>query len=141
MSKSATFNVLFIGYMAKIEKEPQIVCARLDFVSGYATLEADGGYINVPRIRDLKPFVASLHENIDELKRKSGEGCCAIEVSHGENTLFVQRGADISQVLGQLTERCKETENVLRQASKVGKKIRRRPYSEFTDEIAKTGPG
>jgi hypothetical protein len=139
MSNGTTFKVLFSGYRAEIQKEPQIVYARLDFVSGYATLEADGGHVDVPRPRDLRPFVASLHENIDELERKAGEECCEIEVSYGENTLFVQRGADIRQVFKQVLERCRETEKVIRQASRIGKKIKRRPYSEFTDEIAKTG--
>jgi hypothetical protein len=68
MSKSTSFNVLFIGYMAQIQKEPQVVYASLDFVSGYATLQADGGVVNVPRIGDLKPFVSSLRRDIGELK-------------------------------------------------------------------------
>jgi hypothetical protein len=45
----------------------------------------------------------------------------------------------VSQVVVQLTERCSETGKVLRQAFKVGMKIKRRPYSEFIDEIEKTG--
>jgi len=99
MSKGASFNVLFIGYMAQIQKEPQVVHASLDFVSGYVTLQADGGVVYVPRIRDLRPFVSSLRQDIDELRKRSGEECCEIKVSHGNNTLCFQRGGDVSQLL------------------------------------------
>jgi hypothetical protein len=139
MTKGVTFKVLFIGYMAQVQDARRDVCATLDFVSGYVTLHADGGQVSAPRIADLKPFVASLGQNIDELKKKSGEECREIEFSVGNNTLHVEPDADVNQVIRQLTERCSETGKVLRQALKSGLKIKRRPYHKYTDEIEETG--
>jgi hypothetical protein len=139
MSKGATLDVLFIGYMAQIENRQRIVYARIDFISGHVILEADGGHVHVRRIRDLRPFVASPRQGINELKKRADDECCKIEVSDGENKLFVEPGADLDQVILHLTERCSKTESVLRQALKVGLKVKRRPYHEHIDEIEKTG--
>ena len=62
-----------------------------------------------------------------------------IELALGENTLVVNAGASLTHLVWQLADRCSETARVLRQAWKVGRTIKRRAYSEYLDEIEKTG--
>jgi hypothetical protein len=62
-----------------------------------------------------------------------------VSVSFGPNAVLVAPGTVINRFIRQLTERFIEIERVLEQAEEIGLRIKRRPYSEYLDEIAKTG--
>src|SRR5262249_14667444 len=62
-----------------------------------------------------------------------------ISLSCGPNTVSVAVGTEINQFIRQVTKRFTEIEQVLEQAEKIGSGIKRRPYSEYIDEIGKTG--
>jgi hypothetical protein len=62
-----------------------------------------------------------------------------VDISFGPNTVSVAPGTVINRFIRQLTKRFIEVERVLEQAEEIGLRIRRRPYSEYLDGIAKTG--
>ncbi len=62
-----------------------------------------------------------------------------ISLPCGPNTVSVAPGTDIKRFIRQVTERFTEIEQVLEQAEEIGLGIKRRPYSEYIDEIAETG--
>jgi hypothetical protein len=53
--------------------------------------------------------------------------------------VFIEQGANVTRVIKALEKRCRETEDVLEQAWKMGSKIERRPYHEFIEELKLTG--
>jgi hypothetical protein len=129
--------------------------ARLDFVSGKASVDANSGWVIVPKRTDLKPFLESLpklanelqeallHQRNGELSQQAtGERGAArdwVDVSFGPNTVSITPGTVINRFIRQLTQRFIEIERVLEQAEEIGLRIKRRPYSEYLDEIANTG--
>lgn len=60
-------------------------------------------------------------------------------IPHGQNMLCVASGTDMSRFIRQITKRFTEIEQVLDQAEQIGSRINRRPYSEYVDEIGRTG--
>ena len=65
--------------------------ARLDFISGKASVLAEGGWVIVPKRTDLKPFLESLPKLANELQ---GLSCAnAIAGFYLQQTPLAERGA------------------------------------------------
>jgi hypothetical protein len=62
-----------------------------------------------------------------------------ITLSFGENEICVAPGADLTKFIRQIVKHASEVQHVLEQAEKIGSRIKRRPYSEYLDEIEETG--
>jgi len=161
MPRKAKYGVQFIGYSARViarEKYGREVdYAMLDFVSGTTSMHADGGWVMVPKRIDVEPFLKSLpklaNDIDDRLCQRGGElsqkaagqpeptvaAGDMISLSYGPNTISVAAGTEINSFIRQVTKRFTEIEQVLEQAEKIGLRIKRRPYSEYIDEIGKTG--
>jgi hypothetical protein len=161
MLSHARYGVQFVGYLANVIDRKygrEITFATLDFVSGTAFLHADGGSVTAPKRIELKPFLESLPKLANELQEallrqrngelsqqttgmpeRTGSADESVSVSFGPNTVSVAAGTVINRFIRQLTQRHIETERVLEQAEEIGLRIKRRPYSEYIDEIAKTG--
>jgi hypothetical protein len=140
MSKVTRFGVKFVGYGAWIiglKRELEIDYAYLDFVSGCATLIAEGGDVTVNNLADLRQVVADLPKLVRGLRR--GESTAEINLPCGANKLFIAANADINQVIRQLAKRHSEAEPVMKQAKEVGLKIKRTPYSQYIEELRETG--
>jgi hypothetical protein len=153
--------VKFVGYSANVIARKygrDVEYAMLDFVSGAAFMRADGGLVTVPKRIDLKPFLESLPKLANELQEallrqrngelsqqttgvpeRTGAADDRVSVSFGPTTVSVAPGTVINRFIRQLTKRFIEIERVLEQAEEIGLRIKRRPYSEYIDEIAKTG--
>jgi hypothetical protein len=135
----------------------EVQYAKLDFVSGAVLMCADdGGFVMVPSRVDLEPFLTELPKLVDELKnlvhqreaelqqatgsseRTVGAGDM-ISVPFGPNQVSVAPGTNVIKFVGQVTQRFREIKLVLKQAEEIGQGIKRRPYSEYTDGIEKTG--
>ena len=161
MPRKAKYGVQFIGYSAHViarEKYGREVdYAMLDFVSGATSMHADGGWVMVPKRIDVEPFLKNLpklaNDLEDRLRQRGGElsqkaaglpeptvlAGDMINLSYGPNTVSVAAGTEINRFIRQVTKRFTEIEQVLEQAEKIGLRIKRRPYSEYIDEIGKTG--
>ena len=53
--------------------------------------------------------------------------------------LKLKRSAEINRFVSQITRRYRKIEPILEQAEKIGLEIKRLPYADYIDEIAKTG--
>jgi hypothetical protein len=142
--KLPNYAVQFIGYTARIiARKGNAEYASLDFVSGAAGLFANEGYLFAPKRAALSSAVADLPSCIDELKSlvtvSTDSDGRQVELRRGEVEICVNRGADVERFVRQLTRRYRAVEPILEQAEKVGSEIKRLPYDDYTDEIAKTG--
>jgi hypothetical protein len=142
--KLPDYAVRFIGYSAHIvARKGNADLAQLDFVSGEAILSADEGFL-IGKRAALSSAVADLPRCIDQLKSlaksvaldRDGDG---VELRGGEVSIRLKRGADIERFMSQIAQRYRAIEPVLEQAEKLGLEIKRPPYADFIDEIAKTG--
>lgn len=145
--KLPDFAVRFIGYTAYIiARKGNADYANLDFVSGAATLFADEGWLLVPNRNTLASFVSGLPVCIGKLKElvksvTSTSDGDYVEMRCGEAEIRVKRVAEIDRFVSQITRRYHKIEPILEQAEKVGSAIKRLPYDDYIDEIAKTGRG
>jgi hypothetical protein len=160
MPREPRYGVKFVGYSADViarKNGRDVEYAGLDFVSGAASMCADGGWVTVLKHIDLKPFLASLPKLANKLqeallRQRNGESSQQatgalergaaedmVSVSFGPNIVSVAPGTAINRFIRQLTKRFIEIERVLEQAEEIGLRIKRRPYSEYIDQIAKTG--
>jgi len=80
MQREAQYGVKFVGYSAYViargKYGHEVEYATLDFVSGAASMHADGGWVLVPKRIDLEPFLKGLPEIANELRdrcRRDGE--------------------------------------------------------------------
>jgi hypothetical protein len=157
MPREPRYAVNFVGYSAYVIARKygrHVLYAMLDFVSGAAFMPADGGFVTVPKRIDLKPFLESLPKFSNELQEallrqrngelsqqttsvseRTGATDDMVSVSFGPNTVLVAPGTVINRFIRQLTERFIEIERVLEQAEEIGLRIKRRPYSEYLNEI------
>jgi len=155
----AKYGVEFVGNSARVIARKygrDVQYATLDFVTGGAFMRANGGWVTVPKRIDLKPFLESLPKLANELQEallrqrnassqqtigapERGAADDMVSVSFGPNTVSVAPGTVINRFIRQLTKRFIEIDRVLEQAEEIGLRIKRRPYSEYIDEIAKTG--
>jgi hypothetical protein len=157
----AKYGVNFVGYRADVIARKygrDVKYAMLDFVSGTAFMNADGGWVAVPKGIDLEPFLKGLPKLANEiqealLRQRNGElsqqttslpeqtGASGdmVTVSWGQNTVCIVPGTEINRFIRQLTTRFIEIKQLFGQAEEIGLRIKRRPYSEYLDEIAKTG--
>jgi hypothetical protein len=139
------FAVRFIGYSAYvISRKGNTDYATLDFVSGAATLFADEGWVIVPKRPALASFVTALPGRIGNLKALAKSATSSndgdfVEMRCGEAEIRVKRGAEIDLFARQITRRYRKIEPILEQAEKVGSAIKRLPYDDYIDEIAKMG--
>jgi uncharacterized protein YsxB (DUF464 family) len=160
VSREPKYAVKFVGYAASViarKGHREIDYAHLDFVCGAASIHAYGGWVSVRKRTDLRPLVKILPELANELRERLGEAAAQtpqesiwsssmtrtadtmINVSHGQDSVCVAPGTDISKFIRQITKRFTEIEQVLDQAEQIGSRINRRPYSEYIDEIGRTG--
>jgi hypothetical protein len=157
MSRKAEYGVQFVGYSARlIAREKygrEVQYAMLNFVSGLASMNADGGWVMVPKRVDLGPFLRSLPNLAGELRELLCQHAAKVQqesvgtdvtskmvsLSCGPNTVSVAPGTDIDRFIQQITKRFIEIEQVLEQAEQIGSRIKRRPYFEYLDEIGGTG--
>jgi hypothetical protein len=143
--KLPDYALRFIGYSAYImARKRNAQYASLDFISGTAALFADGGFLIAPNRPALSSAVADLPSCIDELKllvnsvSPDSNGHWA-ELRRGEVGISVTRGANVERIVSQLARRYRAIEPILEQAERVGSEIKRLPYDDYIDEIAKTG--
>ena len=126
----------------------------LDFLTDYVSINADGGHVLAKRT-NLRPFTESLPSLAGELR----ELCCQratqtlapaevsaptseqahITLSRDGSKVIVNLKTDVDKFIRQITRLFIEIEKVLEQAARIGSGIKRRPYSEYIEEIAKTG--
>jgi hypothetical protein len=154
------YGVKFVGYSAYVIARKygrEIDYAQLDFEAGVASIHADGGWVMVPKRTDLGPFLQTLPELANELRdllcqgtaqvpeesdgRPPASGAAGemVTMAHGQNTVCVAPGTEVSRFIRQITKRFTEIEQLLEQVEQIGSDIKRRPYSEYIDEIGRTG--
>jgi hypothetical protein len=71
MPRAPRYGVKFVGYSGDVIARKygrDVEYAVLDFVSGAASMHADGGWVTVPKRIDLKPFLESLPKLTNELQ-------------------------------------------------------------------------
>jgi hypothetical protein len=141
--KLPDYAVRFIGYSARIiARKGNAEYANLDFVSGAAALFANEGMLLVPKRPALSLVVVDLPFCIDELKllvksvTPDSDGH-QVELRRGETEISVNPGADVDRFVSEITQRYREIEPILEQAEKIGSGIRRVPYGNHIDEIAR----
>ena len=143
--KLPDFAVRFVGYSADvIARKGNTTYAKLDFVAEMVALFADEGWLSVPKRSDLAAFIADLPSRIDKLKASVNSATPpndrdCVNAQCGENEIWLNRRADIDGFVRQITRRYRQIELILEQAEKVGSRINRPPYSDYLDEIARTG--
>ena len=98
----------------------------------------------VPKRPALSSAVADLPSCIDGLKSlvksvSTDSDGHQVGLRRGEVGIRVNRGADVERFVSQLARRYRAIEPILEQAEKVGSEIKRLPYDDYIDEIAKTG--
>jgi hypothetical protein len=108
-----------------------------------AERQANEGYLLVPKRPALSSALADLPSCIDELKSLVGSVSPdndreVVELRRGEVRIGVARGADVDRFVSQLARRYHAIEPILEQAERVGSEIKRLPYDDYIDEIAKT---
>jgi hypothetical protein len=160
MPRQAMYGVKFVGYSANLIARKygrEVEYATLDFITGGVSVMGNGGWVAASKRIDLERFLRILpkltselqdllHQRDGELVQESaglpalaiGKGKM-ISLSFGPNSVSVAPGTEIKRFIRQVTKRFTEVEQVLEQAEAVGLGIKRRPYSEYIDEIAKTG--
>lgn len=167
MAHEAKYAVKFIGYAAFVvtrKKAQELTCARLDFVSGSVMLYADKGCLIVHHrdaidvVRQLPRIVGKLENVLHKLSLsltgRVHEGAYSASIVPAQDgagsiiSITVAPGCDIHLCLGanlrktvlalrkRLTD---EFEQLLNQAEVIGTRIERRPYSEYIDELGRTG--
>ena len=62
-----------------------------------------------------------------------------VELRGGEVSIQFNRGADIERFVSQIAQRYRAIKAILEPAEKLGSEIKRPPYADYLDEIAKTG--
>jgi hypothetical protein len=149
MTHKVQYGVKFVGYSAEvIRKGCEVAYAKLDFVTGHASVHTDQGWVSSKRT-DLGPFVQNLPKLATELQqrlslRSDGElkeialSSEMVTLLYGEDKIFAAPDTNVKKFIRQITKRFIEVEQVLEQAELVGSRIKRRPYADI-DEIEKTG--
>jgi hypothetical protein len=146
VSGSIQYGVQFVGYSAEfvvLKAGVTVHYGTLDFVSGSMILKASEGWITVPKLDDLGKAVRSLPRRADQLrelvKQKALETNDQFIEFEDKADIHIKHGADVDVFCSELAERFVEIKRLLKQAEKLGRTITRRPYSEYIDEIARTG--
>jgi hypothetical protein len=144
MKRETQYGVHYLGYSAKLiasKDDREIEYAHLDFVSGAVSLNASEGWILVPKFDDLGTAVASLSGHLNKLKQVIRRGVPPPATESGDFEIFLQPGADADRFCAEIAERFTEIQEYLNEAEEFGRTIKRRPYSEYLDEIERTGIG
>lgn len=153
--------VRYVGYTADVivrKYAREVQYAKLDFVSGCILVCADdGAFVVVPNRADAEPFLKRLSEFATELQNRvcqhdaeliqQASGLSERTVDAGDmifvpfelTLVAVHPGTRIKEFIRQITQRFTEIKLVLKQAEEIGLGIKRRPYSEYIEEIDKTG--
>jgi hypothetical protein len=147
MPRKADYGVKFVGYSADViarKDGREVDYARLDFASGAASMYADGGRVVASKRGDLEPFLKSLPNLVNAIQvlQATGPTVAAggvISLSRGLATISVRPDTEINRFVREVTKRFAEIEQVLEQAENIGLSIRRQPYNQYINEIAKTG--
>jgi hypothetical protein len=157
MSGKTKYGVNFIGYSAFVgarENGRDIDYAQLDFITGAASLHADGGWVFAPSRAELGSIVAALPARAGEIRKLlrqraaqtvSQELAETIEkddsnlIELGNGTIRIRPGTKVNNFIRQVHARLNAIEQVLEQAEQIGRQITRRPYEEYIDEIERTG--
>lgn len=81
-------------------------------------------------------YVTKVLERVEQGQPVSDD---RVSLFRGKNEVSITRGTDVSRFIRQITKRFTEIEKVIEQAEQIGARIKRRPYSEYIDEIGRTG--
>jgi hypothetical protein len=157
MRSDLKYGVQFYGYVAVVvarKKGGDVECATIDFVTGVTTVYADagpnGGFVTARDlalfVQDLPKILPEVEELLKELTSSGGEirrgsylatlaefpsegRVIRIQISSGakKHAILVPAGVQFQQVINQ--------------AKLLGNSIKRRPYEEYLDELAKIGVG
>jgi hypothetical protein len=154
------YAVKFVGYSARViarRNEREYDYAHLDFVTGGASVHAERGRARATSRVGLTSLVRSLPNHARDLRdlvrqrdaHVQDQGAAVgivvdatsnwINLTIGENEVHLAPDTNINKFIRQISGRFTEIEQVLEQAEQIGARIKRRPYSEFIDEIEKTG--
>lgn|SRR5262245_5794272 len=147
MPARAKYGAKFVGYSAYVIARKygrDVYYAQLDFVCGAVFMLADGGWVGVQCRSDLGPFLKTLPELANELRHLLCHGAAQvpdniISMTRGQSTVGIAPGTDVSRFIREITKRFAEIERLLEQVEETGLRIKRRPYSEYIDDIGKTG--
>jgi hypothetical protein len=156
LPRNAQYGVKFVGYSAYVIARKygrEVQYAMLDFFSDAASMHADGGWVMADNRVYLGPFLRHLPNLASELEEllcrhvaqsleeseNIGTAGEMITLSKGQNGVCIAPDTDVNKFIRQITKRFFEVEPVLDQAYEIGSRIKRRPYSEYLDEIKKTG--
>jgi hypothetical protein len=149
MKRNIQYGVRFVGYSARfvvLKDVAEVDYGMLDFVSGSVVLKANQGWITVPKLNDLGKAIASLPTRADRLKElvkqeavETKGPVIEFEADKADIYIYIKHGADVDVFCSELAERFAEIKGFLKQAEKFGRTIKRRPYSEYIDEIERTG--
>jgi hypothetical protein len=130
--KNQDYGVRFVGYSAEVAawrgNGPQKNYAALDFVSGAASIYADEGFVLACNRGELAGLVSTLPEKMK-----------AQVLPQGIHLYPDRPNISKDRFVRQITRRFVNIEHLLEQAEEIGRTIKRRPYSEYIDEIAATG--
>lgn len=154
MKPEQQLGVKFIGYSAFLvtpsgNGEDKML-ANLDFVTGALFVPGPEGnaLLIVRKKEQLKPLLRQLRSAIPELQnaiKNSTEqevdvrgfdvyvdpATSRIVVSAGENSLLLERDAELGLIVEDILQRTENWDSVLKQIDKVGRKFKRIPYDEF----------
>ena len=149
MQYKTKYGVQFVGYSAKVIARKygrQVDYAMLDFAGGGTSIHVEGGLVMVPKRTELAPFLkilptlaTELKDRLRERERETADPLERRSLSCGPNTVLIPLGTEINSFIRQVTKRFSEIEKVLEQAEEIGLRIKRRPYSEYTEEFRRTG--
>jgi len=159
MTSRVQYGVTFVGYSANViarKYTRETNYASLDFVTGGALVHAETGFVAVPVLTELGPFLRSLPgraSQIRQLLQQAAEGKLTehselysvtssptmINIRRGESVIAFAPGTHLARFIKEATKRFLEIDQVLTQAQQIGSQIKRRPYSEYIEEIEKTG--
>jgi hypothetical protein len=157
-SKLPKYGVRFIGYSARVvarRNGRDVDYAQLDLVSGVRSIHAYGGWIMAHEIglfvNNLPQIAAELEELLRELESslsgKASRGPYSatrlpearkITISP-DGEIKIPETVDVRRFVRKVVKRFGEVERVLEQATVISNTISRRPYSEYIEEIGKTG--
>ena len=130
--KAQNYGVKFVGYLAEVVAwrgnavNAGKCYAKLDFVCGAAFIHVGDGFVVADSRGELAALVSALPQMM--------QAAVLSEQIH-----LYRPDIDKDRFVRQITRRFANIEHVLEQAEEIGRTIKRRPYSEFIDEIGATG--
>jgi hypothetical protein len=124
-------RIKFVGYGAYILTKRGDLHGTLDFITGDAHVVVRGEHFEVPA---GELFITTLPAHRDDLKHKGWPG----RVRRAEKKINPDLRTD-PRTARPWAARFRQIEPVLQKAEILGSQIKRRPYTEYLDELRETG--